>query len=180
MAGNRIGKTESGGGFETSCHLTGLYPEWWEGRTFDKPVMALAAADTNQNARMIIQKKMLGCLDYRDEDDLGTGLIPRDCIDMSSKIISGTAGLIDTIKIWRPDGTRSTLMMRTYEQGRKIFQGFELDILWCDEEPPEDVYNEGLIRTATTGGMVMVTFTPLQGITGVVLSFLPKDNRGGE
>lgn len=26
MAGNRVGKTESGGGYETALHLTGQYP----------------------------------------------------------------------------------------------------------------------------------------------------------
>ena len=93
-------------------------------------------------------------------------------------ILGGTGGLIDSIKIWRKDGTQSTLMLRTYEQGRKIFQGFELDLLWCDEEPPMDVYNEGLIRTATTKGIVIITFTPLQGFTDVVLGFMPKENSG--
>ncbi len=177
MAANRTGKTDGGGGFEVSNHLTGIYKSWWPGRKYDRPVVVLAAADTSQNARLILQKKLLGCLDYRDDSDLGTGLIPRDRIDIDSKIPGGTPGLIDTIKIWRDDGSQSTLMLRTYEQGRKVFQGFELDILWCDEEPPMAVYNEGLIRTATTNGMVIITFTPLRGITDVVLSFMPKEDR---
>ena len=32
MAANRTGKTLGGGGYETACHLTGLYPDWWEGK----------------------------------------------------------------------------------------------------------------------------------------------------
>ena len=32
MAGNRVGKTESIGGYETALHLTGQYPNWWVGR----------------------------------------------------------------------------------------------------------------------------------------------------
>src|SRR5690606_16162351 len=31
MAANRVGKTEGGGGYETTLHLTGRYPAWWEG-----------------------------------------------------------------------------------------------------------------------------------------------------
>ena len=31
MAANRVGKTVAGA-FETTCHLTGRYPIWWEGR----------------------------------------------------------------------------------------------------------------------------------------------------
>jgi phage terminase large subunit-like protein len=30
-----------------------------------------------------------------------------------------------------------------------------------------------LIRTATTGGIVMLTFTPLQGLTKTVKQFMP-------
>src|SRR6202050_1128299 len=33
MAANRVGKTVAGG-FEATCHLTGRYPSWWEGRRF--------------------------------------------------------------------------------------------------------------------------------------------------
>src|SRR5690349_9110680 len=29
MAGNRVGKTVAGS-FETTCHVTGDYPDWWE------------------------------------------------------------------------------------------------------------------------------------------------------
>ena len=31
MAANRVGKTEGVGGYETTLHLTGEYPPWWEG-----------------------------------------------------------------------------------------------------------------------------------------------------
>src|SRR5215210_7740924 len=32
MAANRIGKTMGAGGYELTTHLTGQYPEWWEGK----------------------------------------------------------------------------------------------------------------------------------------------------
>jgi hypothetical protein len=38
MAANRVGKTVAGA-FETTCHLTGHYPIWWEGRRFDHALM---------------------------------------------------------------------------------------------------------------------------------------------
>jgi hypothetical protein len=40
LAANRVGKTEGVGGYEMVCHLTGEYPEWWDGRTFDHPIEA--------------------------------------------------------------------------------------------------------------------------------------------
>src|SRR5271166_3119159 len=42
-AANRVGKTEGVGGFETTLHLTGRYPDWWKGRRFNRPVRAWAA-----------------------------------------------------------------------------------------------------------------------------------------
>ena len=45
LAANRVGKTEGVGGYELTCHLTGEYPDWWEGRTFDQPIEAWAAGD---------------------------------------------------------------------------------------------------------------------------------------
>jgi phage terminase large subunit-like protein len=42
-----------------------------------------------------------------------------------------------------------------------------------------DVYNECLIRTATLNGITMLTFTPLMGLSEVVLSFLPADQQPG-
>ncbi len=40
-----------------------------------------------------------------------------------------------------------------------------------------DVYGECLIRTATTDGVIMLTFTPLEGMSVVVLQFMPAEFR---
>jgi hypothetical protein len=48
IAANRIGKTWGIGGFETTLHLTGDYPEWWEGRRFDHPIEAWVAGETRR------------------------------------------------------------------------------------------------------------------------------------
>src|SRR5262249_52446921 len=47
MAANRVGKTVAGA-FETTCHLTGRYPEWWEGRRFEKPTDGWACGANSQ------------------------------------------------------------------------------------------------------------------------------------
>jgi phage terminase large subunit-like protein len=46
-------------------------------------------------------------------------------------------------------------------------------VIWLDEEPPSDVYDECLLRLMTTEGMMIGTFTPLSGLSEVVLRFLP-------
>ena len=42
MAGNQVGKTTCGAA-ELAIYLTGRYPDWWDGRRFDRPIVAWAA-----------------------------------------------------------------------------------------------------------------------------------------
>ncbi|QQD21224.1 hypothetical protein GJQ54_05295 [Oceanospirillaceae bacterium ASx5O] len=168
MAGNRVGKTEAGG-YEITLHLTGEYPEWWNGKRFDRNVRALAAGDTNQTTRDIIQKKLLG--GKYGTDAWGTGMIPRDKLGKPTPK-PGVPDAYEEVPVKHANGEWSVLKFRTYEQGRKIFQGTEEDIIWMDEECPYPVYEEALIRTMTTNGIFILTFTPLSGLTELVLAFL--------
>lgn len=165
VAGNRCGKTVSAG-FEIVCHATGNYPEWWKGKTFNRPVKVLAAGDTSQSTRDIIQDKLLGPI-----DDQGCGLIPKDSIAGTTRK-SGVAEAVESIRVKHTKGGESLILLRSSEQGRKLFQGIEVDVVWLDEEPPEDVYTESLVRTMTTNGIVMLTFTPLQGLTPLVMNLM--------
>lgn len=168
MAGNRVGKTEAGGA-ELTYHLTGDYPHWWEGKRFDRNIRALAAGDTNQTTRDIIQKKLCG--GKYGTAEWGTGLIPLERLGKPT-IKPGVADAYDSVPVKHENGEWSTLKLRSYDQGRKIFQGTEEDIIWMDEECPYDVYEEALVRTMTTDGIFILTFTPLSGLTDLVLAFL--------
>lgn len=171
MAANRVGKTESAGGYEVVCHATGEYPDWWQGRRFKKPVNILVGGETGKLVRDSIQLKLLGPV-----HDKGCGLIRRDKIlDTTPK--AGIPRAVDEIYISHPNGV-STIQFQSYDQGREVFQSTERDIVWFDEEPPEDIYAEGLIRTMTTKGMVISTFTPLKGVTQTVLSLQKKASEG--
>src|SRR4029077_926272 len=66
----------------------------------------------------------------------------------------------------------SIIGLMSYVQGREKWQGETLHWLWFDEEPPQDIYTEGLTRTNVTQGPVWLTFTPLLGMSDVVRSFL--------
>lgn len=168
MAGNRVGKTEAGG-YEITCHLTGNYPSWWKGKTFDRRINAMAAGDTSATTKDIIQKKLLGG-EYGTES-WGTGIIPKECLGKPT-IKPGITGAYSEVPIKHKSGGWSTLKLRSYEQGRKIFQGTEEDVVWMDEECPYDVYEEALVRTMTTNGIFILTFTPLTGLTELVKAFL--------
>jgi phage terminase large subunit-like protein len=168
LAANRVGKSEGVGGYELTLHLSGNYPEWWEGRRFNHPISAWAAGDTSKTVRDIIQRKLLGPIGA-----WGTGLIPGDSI---ARIVRGGGGLadsVDTIYVKHAKGGSSQLTLKTYEQRREAFQGTEQDVIWLDEEPDLGIYTECLLRTMTNNGMVMLTFTPLLGMSEVVLAFLP-------
>lgn len=177
MAANRVGKTIAGG-YLTAVLTTGRYPHWWEGRVFRNRIDGWVAGDTNETTRDILQLELLGEVTYskfRKTLD-GSGLIPRECIgDVTWK--QGVANLVDTIFIKHKNGGESRLGFKSYDQGRRVFQGTAKHLIWLDEECPEDVYGECLIRTATTRGIIPTTFTPLKGISEVVMSFMDESMR---
>jgi phage terminase large subunit-like protein len=166
MAGNRVGKTEAGA-YEMTCHLTGCYPHWWEGRRFTGPINAWAAGDTHKTVRDILQEKFLG-----PPGQLGTGMIPGDLIQRITHK-AGTAEAVDTIYVRHATEATSRLTLKSYQEGRRSFQGTGVHVVWFDEEVPMDIYVEGLTRLLTTQGILILTFTPLLGPTEVVLKFLP-------
>lgn len=166
MAANRVGKTEGGGGYETTLHLTGRYPDWWPGYRFSKPIDAWAAGDTNETVRDIIQDKMVG-----PEMAYGTGLIPADDIVRTVRRQNGN-GALDYVEVRHVSGGISRLGFKSYEQGRKAFQGTEKDLVWLDEEANEGIRAECVMRLMTTNGLLIETFTPLRGLTPIVLKYL--------
>lgn len=168
LAANRIGKTESVGLYEVVLHMTGNYPPWWNGRRFNKKVKVWVAGDTKQTVREILQDKLLGPAGAH-----GTGLIPADKLVRVVKGGGGVADSIEIVYVKSSKGGVSACTFKSYDQGRKAFQGTEQDIILLDEEPPLEVYTECLLRTMTNNGMIMLTFTPLLGMSEVVLAFIP-------
>ena len=81
-AGNQVGKTFSAGA-EHAMHLTGRYPDWWPGTTFDEPTIGWAASETSQGTRDTVQRILLGQV-----GSWGTGAIPRDAIKEIKRQIS--------------------------------------------------------------------------------------------
>lgn len=167
LAANRVGKTEGVGGYELALHLTGWYPKWWQGRTFDRPISAWACGDTSKTVREILQAKLLGPIGA-----WGTGLLPGETIARTVRA-TGVADTLDSVYVRHRSGGISALTFKSYDQRRESFQGTEKDLIWLDEEPSIDIYTECLMRTMTNNGMVLLTFTPLLGMSEVVLSFLP-------
>lgn len=171
LAGNRSGKTDVAA-YETVCHLTGQYPEWWKGRVFDGPTEWWAAGDTAGTVRDILQVAMLGPTSTIETKEWA-GMIPRTMVyDIARK--PGVPLAVSTVWVRHKTGGMSSLDFRSYDQKREAFQGTARSGIWLDEEPPEDIYGECLVRTMTTDGLVLVTFTPLQGLTPFIASWLER------
>lgn len=168
LCANRVGKSEGMGGFEVACHATGIYPEWWDGHLFDKPVTCWVAGETAKLVRDSIQFKLCGPI-----NNIGTGLLRGDSIVRVTPK-GGVPDAIDTIFIKSANGGQSQITFKSYDQGRTSFQAAEVDVLLLDEEPPLNVYTESVTRTMTTSGLVLLTFTPLLGMSETVLQFLPN------
>ncbi len=169
MAGNQLGKTWAGA-FETAMHLTGLYPDWWEGKRFDKPVTGWFGSKTGEVTRDAGQKLLLG--EPKDRAQWGTGTIPKSCIVGDPSLKRGLADAVDTISVKHVSGGTSFLTFKTYDQGRQKWQAATLDFVWLDEECDYEIYTEAVTRTNATGGIVYMTFTPLLGMSETVHSFM--------
>lgn len=168
MAGNQLGKTYCGAA-EVAYHLTGLYPDWWPGRRWDRPTRWWAASKTGEVTRDGVQRYLVG--EPKDESQWGTGMVPKAQLK-HCKRRQGVADALDSIVVEHVSGGMSTLGFKSYDQGRQKQQGETLDGVWDDEEPPMDIYMEHLTRTNATKGITMITFTPLLGMSEVVSMFL--------
>lgn len=165
LAANRVGKSLAGA-YEIACHATGIYPDWWEGRRFPNPTNGWVAGSTTVTTRDAPQKELLG-----PPGEIGTGMIARHLLEKITPK-HGVANAVD--EVWvkhEPTGGLSRIGFKTYDQKRRAFEGTAKDYIWFDEEPPNDVYNEGLLRTMTTKGIMLSTLTPMQGLTDFIVSF---------
>jgi phage terminase large subunit-like protein len=179
-AANQVGKTTAGG-MEWAMHLTARYPHWWHGKTFNTPVRLWAAGVTAESTRDNPQRILLG--PPQQKERWGVGAIPHDAIK-EIRPARSVANAIDSIVVkWGGGGDvqmgESVLAFKSYEKGREKWQGETLNGVWFDEEPPLDIYSEGLTRTNATGGITIVTFTPLLGMSDVVLLFLSAEEVEG-
>ena len=170
MAGNQLGKTMCAAA-ECAYHATGRYPDNWEGRVFVNPINAWVSGVTGESTRDNPQRWL-----YGRTGEAGTGMIPKDAIvDQSPR--RGLADALDTLQVRFGGGGDtqagiSHIGFKSYDQGREKWQGPTKDLIWFDEEPPQDIYTEGLTRTNVGLNPVMMTFTPLMGMSDVVKRFL--------
>lgn len=151
LAANRIGKTMACS-LEVCMHATGIYPDWWLGYRYDKPVNVWVGGITEKEID-ILQRR------YFDGD---IGELP--WIDPSLVVYRNKTK--HQYQILHKSGDTSLITFKTYQQGRATWQGEKLDICHLDEEPPLEIHTEASMRLMSTSpdhyGMMIISATCLR------------------
>ncbi|MCI9010317.1 MAG: hypothetical protein HFE27_03955 [Clostridia bacterium] len=153
FGGNRSGKTECGAA-EAVWMARGTHPY----RKNKPNIFGWVVSLTTQVQRDVAQKKILH---YLRPDWI------EDVVMISGRKDNPQTGVIDQIIVKNVFGGTSVIGFKSCDQGRERFQGSSLDFVWFDEEPPQDVYEECLMRVVDRGGDIFGTMTPLKGLTFV-------------
>lgn len=175
MAANRVGKTWTGT-YIDAIHALGEYPDDWDGHRFEHPPLIWVLGYSGEKLRDLLQQPIVGT--YSDGACEG-GLIPKERI--IDAIPSGVPRLAKEIKVRHASGGVSRIQFWSYSQGQHALMGDSVDWFHIDEEPKDQtIYPQVLTRTATgdqgRGGRGILTFTPENGRTELVVQFM--DNPG--
>ena len=104
-------------------------------------------------------------------------LIALDLIDNKKPSMApGIRDSYDTARVKHVSGGTSIIRFRSYAAGRAAFQGVTLDLIIFDEEPPLDIYSEGITRITATNGRALMVYTPMGGPGEVTRRFTQEDS----
>lgn len=139
--GNRVGKTE-GCAQEVTRYATG------EKDKVDLPIEIWVACPSYDLQKETTQKKL-------------EKYLPKHKIKHITYVKAGTWGEVEMI-----DGTK--INFKSYEQGREKFQGAGKRLIWFDEEPPHDIWEECTVRAEAGIPLdIIMSMTPIKGMTWV-------------
>jgi len=171
MAANQVGKSQTGCIIDAH-HLTGDYPEDWEGHTFDFPPLIWLLGYSGEKTRDLLQQKLFGRL---NNGKFEGGYIPAELI-VDYKAMQGTAGACREVRVKHAKGV-SVCQFWSYSQGQHALMGDVVDWYHIDEEPKDqNIYPQVITRTLNgdrgKGGRGILTLTPENGKTQLVCQFM--------
>jgi phage terminase large subunit-like protein len=177
IAANRIGKTYTGT-YIDAIHALGDYPDDWEGHAFNHAPLIWCLGYSGEKTRDLLQEPILG---RKDGSKFAGGLIPPEHIK-GYEAMSGTPNALRTVYIRQIGGgdvqaDDAIIQFWSYSQGQHALMGDSVDWFHIDEEPEdEEIFPQVLTRTATgdrgRGGRGVLTFTPENGRTPLVIQFM--------
>ena len=170
-AANQIGKTRVGTTID-AYHLTGEYPEGWEGYKFTFPPLCWCLGYSIEKTRDLLQNELFGL--FTPGTGFAGGLIPKDKI-LSHESAQGTANAMRTVRVKHASGV-SVVQFWSYTQGQHAIMGDVVDWVHVDEEPRDQTIRPQLLTRTINGdrgkgGRVIYTFTPENGRTELVIQF---------
>ena len=171
-AANQIGKTFTGT-FIDAVHLTGDYPDDWEGHRFSRQIVMWGLGYSMEKTRDLLQTALFG--NYIGHQFEG-GLVPKDRI-VSWESATGTPNAMRTVRVKHKSGGISVCQFWSYSQGQHAIMGDVVDWVHVDEEPVDQkIRPQVLTRTINgdkgKGGRIIYTFTPENGRTDLVVQFM--------
>ena len=140
LGGNRAGKTVSGG-TESVMWLTGRHLYW---QKFKPPIRGRGIAVDFDNG---VKKTLL--------PEIARWMPPSMLINGSWEDSFEKSTRTLTLS------NDSTMEFMSYDQDVDKFSGTSRHFVWFDEEPPEDIFNENMLRLVDVGGHWWMTMTPI-------------------
>lgn len=174
IAANRVGKTDTAT-YIDAVHLLGEYPDGWTGHRFDHAPLMWCLGYSGEKCRDLLQAAIIG---KKVNGEFTGGLIPPERI-VSTEPMTGTPNAVRSAYIRHSSGDLSKIQFWSYTQGQHALMGDDIDWFHIDEEPEDPtIYPQVLTRTATgdrgNGGRGILTFTPENGRTELVIQLLDK------
>lgn len=180
LAGNRSGKTDSAT-YAHALHITGDYPEGWQGRVHRFPGRYWCLGVDAKQLRDVLQLALFG--EMQEDGTFSGGWIhPSEIVSVDR---SQVPKLASEVTVKHKSGGNSTVSLRSYTQsgtgqGTLPFAGSAVDGILVDEQPPDPIVGQLVVRTMTgnrgQGGYILYSMTPELGLTGLVQQFM--ESRG--
>jgi len=177
IAANRIGKTYLGT-YMDAIHALGDYPEDWPGHRFDHAPLIWCLGYSGEKTRDLLQNPLAG---RKNGDTFEGGIIPADRI-AGYESMTGTPNAVRTLFVKHSSGEIARIQFWSYSQGQHALMGDAVDWFHVDEEPRDSaIFPQVLVRTASgdngRGGRGILTFTPENGRTELVIQFMDNASR---
>ncbi|QHJ82486.1 MAG: hypothetical protein [Bacteriophage sp.] len=172
IAANRVGKTNTAT-YIDAIHALGEYPAEWPGHKFSHAPLIWCLGYSGEKCRDLLQSALIGT---KMDGQYQGGLIPPDRI-VSTEPMTGTPNGVRSVLVRHISGELSKIQFWSYTQGQHALMGDNVDWFHIDEEPQDpDIWPQVLVRTAAgdqgKGGRGILTFTPENGRTSLVVQFM--------
>ena len=106
-----------------------------DGRRNPHDLIMWCVGITGDSTRKVLQKELFGTESAKEVDKIGTGAVPKDCINFDS--IERDGHIIKSVKVKHFDlggnfDGYTTIEFRSTQQGEHVLMGSTVDYIWLD------------------------------------------------